>query len=248
MIISKEALIGFTLWLATAIGVGVGGGVTRPEVPNNQYSSVPAVNQQIQPNEPNVIPEALRPEAILQAGFFFNERSERVGQLQAYMGVTVDGHYGKLTRKAHITALGAAGMETAFVPAVPNPITDGHKKQYSISQDPTHRCPQFEPLFKQYGLEPVEVFSYIAYRESRCNPNAVNAKFDSKGDITWTLNKDGSVDRGLIQINSCWKTVTKNVCGTGLEGLFDAHCNLKVAKYIMDNSSGGLSNWNVWSK
>lgn len=246
--ISKEVLIGFTLWLATAIGVGATNGVIRPDTPEYSRSSATVASHQIRLNEPSVIPEALRPEAILQAVFFFNERSERVGQLQAYIGVNVDGHYGKLTRKAHLTALQEAGMETAFVPVVPSPITDGHKKQYEISNDPTQRCPQFEPLFKQYGLEPVEVFSYIAYRESRCNPASVNAKYDSNGNTTWTLNKDGSVDRGLVQINSCWKTVTKNVCGTGLEGLFDVHCNLKVAKYIMDNSEGGLANWSVWSK
>lgn len=243
---SKEAIIGLTLWLTAAIGVGASnGGISKQEVPEHRYSSVSAASHQIRINEPNVIPETLRPDAILQTAFSFNERSERVGQLQSYIGVTVDGHYGKVTRKAHLTTLESSGMETAFVPALPNPITDGHKKRYNISSDPTHRCPQFEPLFKQYGLEPVEVFSYIAYRESRCNPNAVNAKFDAKGNTTWTLNRDGSVDRGLIQINSCWKTVTKNVCGTGLEGLFDVHCNLKVAKYLMDNTSGGLSNWSV---
>jgi phage baseplate assembly protein W len=92
----------------------------------------------------------------------------------------------------------------------------------------------------------VEVFSYIAYRETRCNAKAVNAKFDADGNVTWTLNKNGSIDRGLLQINSCWKAVTQKVCGTGLEGLFDVSCNLKVAKYIMDNSASGLGNWNVW--
>ena len=247
--ISREALIGFTLWLATAIGVGATSGVTRPEAAENRRDSQTSIVRQVtQPNKPNVIPEALRPEAILQEVFTFNERSERVGQLQAYIKIFVDGHYGAATRSAHLTTLQNADLETAFVPALPNPITDGNKRKYEISQDPTHRCPQFEPLFAEYGLEPVEVFSYIAYRESRCNPNAVNAKFDSKGNITWTLNKNGSVDRGLIQINSCWKTVTKAVCGTGLEGLFDVHCNLKVAKYIMDNSKSGLGNWNVWGK
>ena len=247
--ISKEAVIGFTLWLATAIGVGASnGGITKQEAPERRHSSVSVASQQIRLNEPNVAPEAPRPEAILQAPFVFNERSERVSELQAYIGVTVDGHYGKATRKAHLSALQAAGMETAFVPALPNPITDGNKRRYNISPDPTHRCPQFEPLFRQYGLEPVEVFSYIAYRESRCNPSAVNAKIDSNGNVLWTLNKNGSIDRGLLQINSCWKTVTKNVCGTGLEGLFDVHCNLKVAKYLMDNTSSGLANWNVWNK
>jgi hypothetical protein len=59
------------------------------------------------------------------------------------------------------------------------------------------------------------------------------------------LNKNGSIDRGLVQINSSWKTVTKNVCGTDLDGLLDLDCNLSVAKYIMDNSKGKLMNWKI---
>ena len=244
--ISREALLGFTLWLATAIGVGATNGVTRPEAAEMRRDSRVSIVKPI--SQPNVAPEALKPEAILQEVFVFNERSEKVSQLQSYIKVLVDGHYGPATRLAHLTSLQNAGLDTSFIPALPSPIKDGNRRRYEISEDPTHRCPQFEPLFAQYGLEPVEVFSYIAYRESRCNPAAVNAKFDSSGNITWTLNKNGSVDRGLVQINSCWKTVTKAVCGTGLEGLFDVHCNLKVAKYIMDNSKSGLANWNVWSK
>lgn len=247
--VSKEAIIGFTLWLLTAIGVGAAnGGVTRQETESRNTQRTPAVTHSIRAVDAKEVSGLTKPEAILQQVFVFNERSENVNRLQTYLGILVDGHYGKATRNAHLTALEDAGLETAFVPALPNPIKDGNKKRYSISDDPTHRCPQFEPLFAQYGLEPVEVFSYIAYRESRCNPAAVNARFDPKGNVAWTLNKDGSIDRGLIQINSCWKTVTKNVCGTGLEGLFDVHCNLKVAKYIMDNSKSGLGNWNVWQK
>jgi hypothetical protein len=247
--ISKEAIIGFTLWLLTAIGVGAtNGGIIRQETQSGVTPSVSVIHRSVRMVEGSEGAFLNKRQAILQVVFVFNERSENVSRLQENLGVLVDGHYGKATRSAHLAALETFGMETSFVPALPNPITDGNKRRYNISEDPTHRCPQFEPLFAQYGLEPVEVFSYIAYRESRCNPAAVNAKFDSKGNITWTLNKDGSVDRGLIQINSCWKTVTKNVCGTGLEGLFDVHCNLKVAKYIMDNSKGGLSNWNVWNK
>lgn len=247
--ISKEAVIGFTLWLIAAVGVGsANGGITKTEVTERPPTTV-SVTREIRlievHNERNSIQ---RLNAILQQEFVFNERSERVEKLQAIVGVRIDGHYGKATRQAHLNALEKAGLETAFVPALPNPITDGDQKKYTISDDPTHRCPQFEPLFAQYGLEPVEVFSYIAYRESRCNPNAVNAKFDANGNVTWTLNKNGSIDRGLLQINSCWKTVTKQVCGTGLEGLFDVNCNLKVAKYLMDNSSNGLANWNVWNK
>ena len=113
-----------------------------------------------------------------------------------------------------------------------------------VPNDKSKRCPQWESKFKEYGL-PVDVFSYIAWRESGCNPEAINAKFDANGNITWTLNKDGSIDRGLVQINSCWRSVTKKVCGTSLNGLLNIDCNLKVAKYIMDNSEGKLLNWRI---
>ena len=101
-----------------------------------------------------------------------------------------------------------------------------------VPKDPTKRCPEWESKFKQYGL-PAKTFSYIAYRESRCNPKAHNT----------TLNRNGSQDLGLVQVNSSWKTVTKNVCGTDITGLFDVDCNLKVAKYLFDN--GGLGHWSL---
>ena len=100
---------------------------------------------------------------------------------------------------------------------------------------PTHskqRCPQWEPKFREYGL-PVKAFSYIAYRESRCNPKAHNT----------TLNRNGSQDLGLVQVNSSWRTVTRNICGTDITGLFNVDCNLAVAKYLYDN--GGLGHWSL---
>jgi hypothetical protein len=105
------------------------------------------------------------------------------------------------------------------------------------------RCPHFEQMFKAYGLEPVAVFSKIAYRESRCNPSAVNAKWDANGNIVWTLNKNGSYDSGLLQINSSWKTVTRKICGGDIKLLMQVDCNLRVAKYLLDN--GGLNHWSM---
>ena len=131
--------------------------------------------------------------------------------------------------------LSSIQRDDLYIPAV---------KDKRVPSDKTKRCPQWESKFREYGL-PVEVFSYIAWRESGCNPKAINAKFDSNGKVIWTLNKNGSIDRGLVQINSCWKSVTKKVCGTNLNGLLGIDCNLKVAKYIMDNSEGKLLNWNI---
>lgn len=113
-----------------------------------------------------------------------------------------------------------------------------------VGNESDRRCPRWEPYFKQYGLPPKK-FSYIAWRESRCRIKAVNAKWDDQGNITWTLNKNGSYDSGLLQINSSWRTVTKNICGGGLELLLTLDCNLRVAKYLYDN--GGLGHWKATS-
>ena len=104
-----------------------------------------------------------------------------------------------------------------------------------VPADKTKRCPQWEDEFAAFGL-PVEAFSYIAYRESRCNPLAHNK----------TLNRNGSQDRGVLQINSTWVTVTAKECASqrgDLSVLFDVRCNLAVARYLYRN--GGLRHWNL---
>jgi hypothetical protein len=104
-----------------------------------------------------------------------------------------------------------------------------------VSADRTKRCPQFEDEIAEFGL-PVQTFSYIAWRESKCNPMAWNK----------TLNKNGTQDRGLVQINSSWVTVTAKECASqkgDLSVLFDVRCNLAVARYLYRN--GGLRHWNL---
>jgi len=108
------------------------------------------------------------------------------------------------------------------------------------------RCPALESTLQAYGLEPVATFSFIAWRETRCNPSLINATFDSSGRVVKTLNKDGSYDVGLLQVNSTWKTVTARVCGTPwgqMFALLDLDCNLRVARYLLDN--GGLVHWGL---
>lgn len=104
-----------------------------------------------------------------------------------------------------------------------------------IPSDLTMRCPKWEAKFAQHGL-PVQTFSFIAWRESRCRLRAWNT----------TLNADGSSDLGLVQINSSWKKVTSQICNApygDLTVLFKVDCNLAVAKYLYDN--GGLGHWRL---
>jgi hypothetical protein len=133
-------------------------------------------------------------------------------------------------------------FETVAVVTQPAPIVNRTPTEVERSQ----RCPEFEELFAEYGLEPVDTFSFIAWRETRCDPTKVNAEFGSDGKPTKTLNRDGSYDVGLLQVNSTWKTVTHETCGTPwgqMFALIDLDCNLRVARYLLDN--GGLGHWSL---
>ena len=107
-------------------------------------------------------------------------------------------------------------------------------------------CPQFEDTFKKYVL-PHKVFSYIAWRESRCNPGAVNAKWEN-GQLVWTLNSNGSYDSGLLQINSSWFKTLREQFGYGPDDLMNPAVNALFASWILHFSSGRLSNWNIKAK
>ena len=159
---------------------------------------------------------------------------------------------------ASLRAADALGDEQRLVAAyglqsLPSlePVRNDHSgRRAKVPTDPSMRCPELEPVLKAYGLVPVQTWSYIAWRESGCNPAAQNAKWDANGNMTYALNKNKSYDTGLVQINSSWRSVTIKVCGESavdnrMQGLKTVHCNLMVARYIMEHSSGGLSNWRM---
>jgi hypothetical protein len=139
---------------------------------------------------------------------------------------------------------GQKGKRAGYAPIKASP-------KHPIPSDETMRCPEWHPLFRKYGL-PVQVFSYIAWRESRCRPDAVNATWDKQGRMTYHLNRNKSWDSGLVQVNSSWVRSVRAVCGvdTGdmrrdLRVLLDPECNVKFARWIMDNTKGGLGNWSL---
>lgn len=113
----------------------------------------------------------------------------------------------------------------------------GGVSSQSVAGSDHKRCPQWESRLKASGLVPVKKFSYIMWRESRCQEKVVSG-----------LNSNGTRDYGLLQINSSWRTVTMQVCGSkqgNMKVLLNHKCNLKVAKYLLDN--GGLGHWSASS-
>ncbi|MEU1604145.1 transglycosylase SLT domain-containing protein [Micromonospora matsumotoense] len=71
----------------------------------------------------------------------------------------------------------------------------------------------------------------VAMAESSCNPSAVGSNGPTAGC------PNGSLDRGLWQINNCYHPTVNDTCA------YNAQCNANAAYSI---SSGG-SNWQPWS-
>ena len=118
----------------------------------------------------------------------------------------------------------------------------------------TPSCPKYEAQLRQHGL-PVKEFSFIMWRESKCEPKAIGWNFKQgkshKDCVLSPANKYRkckavkSYDVGLLQINSTWRTVTAQVCNRPYEQLIKSlsnpSCNLKVARYLYKN--GGIGHW-----
>lgn len=122
----------------------------------------------------------------------------------------------------------------------------------------TKRCVQWEKQLKAHGLVPVAKFSYIMWRESRCEPKAIGWNYKkgtshrncklAPAEIYKKCKAIKSYDSGLLQVNSTWKTLTAQVCGGkygDLAPLLTPECNLKVAKALYDD--GGFGHWSATS-
>jgi hypothetical protein len=113
-------------------------------------------------------------------------------------------------------------------------------------------CPQWWTLAIDAGwtLDLLPTLDYVMWRESRCLPDQHNT----------TLNKDGSSDMGLTQVNDrSWCLGTRwypngylQTVGVlnyvGCNELFDPYTNLKAAKAIYDYSlRENDAGWQPWS-
>lgn len=191
-------------------------------------------------------------EDVVYFSFTPGEKSKAAHDLQVFLGVTVDHWYGPKTIKAHKSYIKKHGIRTYGVPANSSVVF-----AQSVSADTANavvkRCVKWEKLIKQYQL-PVKEFSYIMWRESRCEAKAIGWNYKS-GTGYWSCKRAPakvykkchavkSYDSGLLQINSSWTTVTSRVCKSkwgDMTVLLKPKCNLAVAKYLYDN--GGMNHW-----
>lgn len=86
-------------------------------------------------------------------------------------------------------------------------------------------CEAYKHLIAQYDWD-VSIATAVMRAESGCNPSATNK-----------ANRNGSVDRGLFQVNSVHKAKVQS-----LDDLYDPATNVSVA-YRIHQSTG----WQAWS-
>jgi hypothetical protein len=125
--------------------------------------------------------------------------------------------------------------------------------QVSLPTNSNMYCKKWESTFTKHGL-PTKLFSYIAWRESRCQTKVIGWNYHAGMNhlnckvVTPTCHAVKSYDSGLLQINSSWRTLTSQVCKSppgNLAVLKDPLCNVRVAKYLYENTTGRLQNWSI---
>lgn len=90
------------------------------------------------------------------------------------------------------------------------------------------RCPRYESLLKANGL-PVATFSRIMYRESGCQRQARH------------VNRNGTIDRGVLQINSIHLKRGGVAYGYAPAQLYEPAVNVKIAARLYRRS--GMRPW-----
>jgi len=166
-----------------------------------------------------------------------------------------------LTATFAVVGLWGVSEPTPTVPT-PTPVTAlrTHEKPQSAPSTTTTTtlpvpadalCPQWWPLAIEVGwtLDLLPTLDYVMWRESRCDPTQHNT----------TLNRDGSTDVGLTQINDrSWCLPTRWYPGgylqtigalptVGCEQLFDPQLNLISAKAIYDYAlQHNRNGWQPW--
>lgn len=87
-------------------------------------------------------------------------------------------------------------------------------------------------LINVYLLPPTQaaIMTCLAYYESKFDTQAIN------------YNTNGTIDRGLFQINSIWTTEL----GVADVKLMTLHTNIRVALHIYEVQ--GITAWAVWRK
>ena len=104
-------------------------------------------------------------------------------------------------------------------------------RQREVQAPPGSSCPAYyaTAMAAGWAAEEWAELDHIMWRESRCTPEATH------------VNRNGSVDRGLLQINSVHRGWLAER-GVSLEDLADPATNLRAGRWLYEQSG-----WRPWA-
>lgn len=98
---------------------------------------------------------------------------------------------------------------------------------------PPKKCADASDKAGWAGLDLV-VATAVALAESGCDPAAASVNGPTQGC------PDGSTDRGIFQINSCYHSEVSDACA------YNRGCNARAAYAIWDNDHDSFNQWTVY--
>ena len=159
--------------------------------------------------------------------------------------------FGFLAYREPEAATPAAPPVASFAPVLeaPSPVSVAPTTTLPVPAEA--RCPQWWGLAREVGFteDQLPTLDYVMWKESRCQPDAHNT----------TLNKNGTTDVGLVQVNDASWCLPNSwhdegylqrvdvLTTVGCEQLFDPTINLRAAKAIHDYAEKHYGNgWQPW--
>lgn len=169
---------------------------------------------------------------VIVQKFKWHQRGRLVKDLQAIVGAPLTAIYDERTWGAHNAYLVKHGMDRSLAPRPKlkraTGIPAGNAKKCSTIASQAHLAG-----FPAWELDTV---AYVAWKESRCQPDAINARDENGGSF------------GLMQINNVW---TRRLIRDGViksrNDLMNQQKNLEAAFYVWNkNIQWSRFGWKAW--
>lgn len=169
---------------------------------------------------------------VIAQSFKWGQRGRLVKDLQEIVGAPLTAKYDGKTWAAHYAYLWSRQMDLSLAPR------PKLKMPRAIPVDPSKRCPEIasQALAAGFPSWAIDSISYIAWKESRCQPDAINAKDENGGSF------------GLMQINGIWtRRLVRQQIIVSRDQLLGPQKNLEAAFYVWIQSIKASNNaWRPW--
>ena len=197
----------------------------RPAVGFNGWGALPCAG-----GRPHIM--KYEEASVLSQKFKWGQRGRLVKDLQAIVKAPLTARYDERTWGAHQKYMVKNSLDTTLVPK------HRMKTAKKVPSNLEKHCLEYAEHAAKAGFpaSEIKVVTYVAWKESRCNPKAVNSKDKNGGS------------HGLMQINNTWtrKLVREGIIKSRDE-LYNPQKNMHAAFFVWTESiKASRYGWKPW--